>query len=64
MKKQPEKRDWFIVLGEYGYFKGLANGGKPQWTLNEKEAKPLDHLNKFKTLQTICYNQELVYDYL
>jgi hypothetical protein len=64
MKKKPEKREWFIVLGNEGYYKGLANGGKIQWTPNEHEAKPLDHLNKFKTLQTMCYNQELIYDYL
>jgi hypothetical protein len=53
-KKEKEKRDWFIVYSDYGYFKGLANGGQLEWTPNENEAKPLDHLNKMNMIKFLA----------
>jgi len=59
-----DKRSWFIVLGEYGYFSGLKYGGQPQWTAKYDEAKPLDDERKFKTLQVMCSGQDLILDYI
>ena len=67
MKKtsiQKEIRSWFIVLSESGYFSGLKNGGQLQWTNSYDGAKPLDDERKFKALQSMCYNQELILEYI
>lgn len=63
-KQKNEQRDWFIVLGEQGYFTGLAQGGKTQWSLNINEAKPLDDEAKFRFLKTMQYGEELIYDFI
>jgi hypothetical protein len=52
------------VLSEYGYFSGLAFGGEPQWSMKESDAKPLNHLNKFHTLQSISHGLELIYEFI
>lgn len=62
MKKKIDKTSEFIIFSDYGYFTGLGYGGVPQWSLKEHEAKPLDHLNKFRTLQSICPNLELIFE--
>ena len=41
-KAKSDGRDWFVVYSDYGYFTGLADGGKLQWSLDENDAKPLD----------------------
>ena len=64
MKQKDVKREWFIVLSNYGYFSGLNNGGKPQWTQHFNEAKPLDNEAKFRTLQMISGCSELILDYI
>ena len=53
-KKEKEKRDWYIVYSDYGYFKGLTNGGQLEWTPNENEAKPLDHPNKAQKIKFLA----------
>jgi len=64
-KKKREKKNEFIVYSDYGYFKGLANGGQIVWTSNEAEAKPLDHLNKFNTIKYLDpRNIEVILDYI
>lgn len=64
-KKKKEKRDWFIVYSDYGYFKGLANGGQLVWTQKESEAKPLDHLNKFNTIKYLAPKDiEVIFEYI
>lgn len=63
MKKNKDIRNWFLVMSDWGYFSGLSYGGVPQWSLKEADAKPLDHINKFHTLQSICHNLELIYEY-
>lgn len=61
-KKKPEKQQEFIVISDYGYFVGLKYGGVPQWSMKEDEAKPLNHMNKFKTLQHTCPNLEFIFE--
>jgi hypothetical protein len=63
-RKQQPKIEWYIVLSEYGYFSGLAFGGEPQWSMKESDAKPLNHLNKFHTLQSISHGLELIYEFI
>jgi hypothetical protein len=63
-KVQQIKREWYIVLSDYGYFSGLAFGGEPQWSAHIKEAKPLDHMNKFYTLQSVSYGLELIFEFI
>lgn len=63
--KNSKKEKEFIVYSDYGYFKGLANGGQLQWTQNEKEAKPLDHINKFNTIKYLApYGVEVIFEYI
>ena len=61
---QKEIRNWFIVLSEFGYFVGLKKGGHPVWSNSYEDAKPLDNEAKFKTLQSMCYGQELILEYI
>ena len=63
-KSQQVKREWYIILSDYGYFSGLAFGGEPQWSAHIKEAKPLDHMNKFYTLQSLSYGLELIFEFI
>lgn len=64
-KKKKEKKTEFIVYSDYGYFKGLANGGQLVWTHDEAEAKPLDHLNKFETIKHLVpRNIEVIFEYI
>jgi hypothetical protein len=63
-KKQP-KREWFIVMNsQLEYFSGMMYGGQLVWCSDYKECKPLDHMNKFKTLQSLCYGEELIFEYI
>jgi hypothetical protein len=68
MKKkraQQVERNWFIVMNsQLEYFSGLMYGGELVWCNDYKEAKPLDDEAKFKTLQSLCYGEELVLDYI
>ena len=61
-KKKHHKQQEFIVISEYGYFTGLKYGGEPQWSMKEDDAKPLNHMNKFYTLESICPNKELIFE--
>lgn len=55
----------FIVMSDYGYFKGLANGGQIVWTQNENEAKPLNHINKFHTIKHLApCGVEVIFEYI
>jgi hypothetical protein len=64
-KKQAEKKQEFIVMNsKLEYFCGLAYGGQLIWCSDYKESKPLDNEAKFKTLQYLCYGDELIMDYI
>jgi hypothetical protein len=63
-KKEP-KRKWFIVMNsKLEYFSGLMYGGQLVWCDDYNEAKPLDDEAKFKTLQYMCWDEELIMDYI
>lgn len=64
-KKNKEQKESFIVYSDLGYFKGLINGNQLVWAQNENEAKPLDHLNKFKTIKYLApRNIEVIFEYI
>jgi hypothetical protein len=64
-KQKELKREWFIVMNsQLEYFSGLMYGGQLVWCSDYNEAKPLDDEAKFRTLQHMCYNEELVMDYI
>jgi len=63
--KEKETRKWFIVMNSnLEYFCGLAYGGEIVWHSDYNEAKPLDNERKFRTLQYMCYGEELIMDYI
>jgi hypothetical protein len=63
-KKQP-KREWFIVMNsQLEYFSGMMYGGQLVWCSDYNECKPLDNEAKFRTLQSLCYNEELIMEYI
>ena len=63
-KKEP-KRKWFIVMNsKLEYFSGLMYGDQLVWCSDYNEAKPLDDEAKFKTLQYMCWGEELIMDYI
>jgi hypothetical protein len=65
MRISKEKRNWFIVMNsKCEYFCGLVYGGETVWLDDYNEAKPLDDENKFRMLQSLCYGEELVMDYI
>jgi hypothetical protein len=39
-------------------------GGQLVWSSDYNESKPLDDIAKFKTLQYMCYGEELIMDYI
>jgi hypothetical protein len=59
-KKQEFKPQEYIVFSEKGYFCGLAFGGEPQWSMNVNDAKPLNDVRKFCTLQSISHGLEML----
>jgi hypothetical protein len=63
-KNKKPKLPEYVVISEYGYFCGLAFGGEPQWSYNINEAKPLNHMNKFYTLQSISHGLELIFEFV
>ena len=63
MKKKLQKPKEFVIFSEYGFFVKLVNGGKPQWSLDIKDAKPFDNMSKLAGLQRI-YNKELLIEYI
>jgi hypothetical protein len=63
MKNKLEDIKEFVIFSEYGFFTRLADGGKPQWSLDIKEAKPFDNMSKLAALQRI-YGRELLIEYI
>ena len=66
-KKQKEalkdRREFIVMNSDLEYFAGMMYG-ELVWSYDYKEAKPLDHENKFKTLQLMCSGKELILDYI
>jgi hypothetical protein len=63
MKTKTQNKKEFVIFSEYGFFTKLSNGGKPQWSLDIKEAKPFDDMCKLDALQRI-YVKELLVEYI
>lgn len=64
-KLKSDGRDWFVVYSDYGYFTGLANGGKLQWSIDEKDAKPLDGIQKYHTIKQLApRNIDVILEYI
>jgi hypothetical protein len=65
MKKPKQiRKPQFVIFSEDGFFTGLANGGKPQWSMNIKEGKSFEDECKLKGLQSIVGSKELLIEYL
>jgi hypothetical protein len=64
MKNKKHKVPEYIVMSDYGYFTGLAHGGELQWSYNVKDAKPLNDISKFYTLQSISHGLELIFEFI
>ena len=62
-EKKLESNREFVIFSEYGFFTRLAQGGKPQWSLDIKEAKPFRDICKLNALQRI-YNGDLLIEYI
>ena len=59
--KSPE----FIVMNSnLEVFTGLAFGGVPMFSKFFENAKPLDNEAKFHTLRRMCYDDELMMEYI
>lgn len=63
MKPKLEDIKQFVIFSEYGFFTRLAQGGKPQWSLDINEAKPFSDTCKLAGLQRI-YNGDLLIEYI
>lgn len=63
MKPKLEDIKQFVIFSEYGFFTRLAQGGKPQWSLDINEAKPFSDMRKLAGLQRI-YNGDLLIEYV
>jgi hypothetical protein len=64
-KAKSDGREWFVVYSDYGYFTGLANGGQLQWSLDEKEAKPLDGIQKYHKIKQLApQNIDVIFEYI
>ena len=63
-KKQPKPKEFIVMNSKLEYFSGLMYGGQLVWCSDYNEAKPLDNEAKFKTLQYMCWGEELLLDYI
>jgi len=62
--KSDDKRKWFIVMNaNLEYFAGLFYGGELLWSRHYEDAKPLDDEAKFRTIQSLTY-EDVVMDYI
>jgi hypothetical protein len=63
-KKEPKRKYFIVMNSNLEYFSGLMYGGQLVWCSDYNEAKPLDDEAKFKTLQYMCWGEELILDYI
>jgi hypothetical protein len=63
-KKEPKRKYFIVMNSKLEYFSGLMYGGQLVWCSDYNEAKPLDDEAKFKTLQYMCWGEELILDYI
>jgi hypothetical protein len=46
------------------YYCGMMYGGQLVWSSDYRECKQLDNEAKFKTLQSLCWDKELIMEYV
>ena len=63
-KKAPKRKEFIVMNSKLEYFSGMMSGGQLVWCSDYNEAKPLDNEAKFKTLQYMCWGEELLLDYI
>jgi hypothetical protein len=63
-KKAPKRKEFIVMNSKLEYFSGLMYGGQLVWCSDYNEAKPLDDEAKFRTLQYMCWGEELLLDYI
>jgi len=63
-KKEPKRKYFIVMNSQLEYFSGMMYGGQLVWCSDYNEAKPLDDEAKFKTLQYMCWGEELILDYI
>jgi len=63
-KKAPKHKEFIVMNSKLEYFSGLMYGGQLVWCSDYNEAKPLDDEAKFRTLQYMCWGEELLLDYI
>jgi hypothetical protein len=63
-KKEPKRKYFIVMNSKLEYFSGMMYGGQLVWCSDYNEAKPLDDEAKFKTLQYMCWGEELILDYI
>jgi len=63
-KKAPKRKEFIVMNSKLEYFSGMMYGGQLVWCSDYNEAKPLDNEAKFKTLQYMCWGEELLLDYI
>lgn len=63
-KNHKKEKEFVVMNSKLEFFSGMMYGGELVWCSDYKEAKPLDNLSKFETLQRICYGEELILDYV
>jgi len=65
VKQKDDKREWFIVMNsDLEYYCGMMYGGELVWSSDYRECKQLDNEAKFRTLQSLCWDKELVMEYV
>jgi hypothetical protein len=63
-KKAPKRKEFIVMNSKLEYFSGMMYGGQLVWCSDYNEAKPLDDEAKFRTLQYMCWGEELLLDYI
>ena len=63
-KNQPKRKYFIVMNSKLEYFSGMMYGGQLVWCSDYNEAKPLDDEAKFRTLQYMCWGEELILDYI
>jgi hypothetical protein len=63
-KKHSKPREFIVMNSKLEYFSGMMYGGQLVWCSDYNEAKPLDNEAKFRTLQYMCWGEELLLDYI
>jgi len=62
--KHIKKQEFIVMNSNLEVFTGLAFGGVPMFSKFFENAKPLDDEAKFHTLRRMCYDDQLMMEYI